>query len=107
MNHSMIAKKLVCVGADGASVMQGKTNDLCVIFQLSSSPYILGIYFMAHRMNLAFKIVSKFPLVSRVEDLVHEVHTYFFRSPKRFLEFQKFVDGVTNGKNLLKDVDTR
>ena len=32
---------------------------------------------MAHMMNLAFKIVSKFPLVSKVEELVCETHAYF------------------------------
>lgn len=98
MNLLMIAKKLVCVGADGASVMRGQRNDLCVKLQLSASSYMLSIHCMAHMMNLAFKIVNKFPLVSKVEDIVHEVHAYFFRSPKRFLEFQNFVDGVTNGK---------
>ena len=30
MDLLMIAKKLVCVGADGASVMQGQRNGLCV-----------------------------------------------------------------------------
>ena len=29
MDHSMIAKKLVCVGADGALVMRGEWNGLC------------------------------------------------------------------------------
>ena len=58
-------------------------------------------------MSLAFKIVSNFSLVSKVEYLVHEVHAYFRRSPKRFLEFRIFSDCVTNGKKLLKDVDTR
>jgi len=58
-------------------------------------------------MNLAFKIVSKFPSVSKVEDLVRETHAYFSRSPKRYLEFQQFADGITDGKKLLKDVDTR
>jgi len=70
MHHLMIAKKLVCVGANGASVMQGQRNVLCVILQLSSSPYMLSIHHMAHRMNLSFKIVSKFPSISKVEDLV-------------------------------------
>lgn len=107
MDHSMIAKKLVCVGADGASVMQGQRNGLCARLQLSASPYMIGIHCMAHRMNLAFKIVSNFPLVSKVEYLVREVHAYFCRSPKRFSEFKKFADGVTNGNKLLKDVDTR
>lgn len=107
MDDSMIAKNLVCVGADGASVMQGQRNDLCVRLQLSVAPYMISIHCMAHRMNLAFKIVSKFPSVSNVEYLVRDVHAYFFRSPKQFLEFQKFVEGVTDGKKLLNDVDTR
>ena len=53
-------------------------------------------------MNLSFKIVSKFPSVSKVEDLVRETHAYFSRSPKRYLEFQKFADGVTDGKKTTK-----
>jgi hypothetical protein len=36
----------------------------------STSLYMLSIHCMAHRKNLAFKIVSKFPSVSKVEDLV-------------------------------------
>jgi hypothetical protein len=107
MDPLMIAKKLVCVGADGASVMQGQRNGLCVRLQLSASPYMLSIHCMAHRMNLAFKIVSKFPLVSKVEDLVREAYAYFSRIPKQFSEFKKFADGVTNGNKLLNDVDTR
>ena len=82
MNHSMTAKKLLCVGVDGASVMQGRRNGICARMQLSASPYILSIHCMAHRMNLAFKIVSKFSLALKVEYLVCEVHAYFCRSPK-------------------------
>ena len=107
MDHSMIAKKMVCVGADGSSIMQGQRNGLCAKLQLSASPYMLSIHCMAHRMNLAFEIVSKFSLVSKVEYLVREVHAYFFQSPRRFLEFKFFSNDVTNGKKLLKYVDTR
>jgi hypothetical protein len=70
MDHFMITKKLVCVVADGASVMQGQNNGLCVRLQLLTSPYMLNTHRMTHMMNLAFKIVSKFPSVSKVEDLV-------------------------------------
>ena len=90
MNHSMIAKKLVYVGVDGALVIQEQRNGLCAILQLSASPYILSIHCIAHRMNLSFKMVSNFSLVSKVEYLVREVHAYFCRSPKRFLEFKFF-----------------
>jgi hypothetical protein len=78
----MITKKLRCVGEDGASVMQGQRNGLYVILQLFASPYMLSIHCMAHMMNLAFKIVSKFPSVSKVEDIVREAYAYFCRSPK-------------------------
>jgi hypothetical protein len=91
MDHLMIAKKLVCVGEDGASVMQGQRNGLCIKLQLSTSPYMLSIHCMGHRMNLAFKIVSKFPSVSKVEDLVREAYAYFSRSPKQFLEFKNLL----------------
>ena len=82
MDDLMIAKRLVCVGADGESIMQGQRNGLCARLQLSDSPYMLSIHCMAHRMSLAFKLVSKFSLVSKVEYLVREVHAYFCRSPK-------------------------
>ena len=70
---------------------------------------MLSIHCMVHMMNLSFKIVINFSLVSKVEYLVREVHAYFFRSPKQFLEFNLFIfsDGVTNGKKWLEDVDTR
>jgi hypothetical protein len=67
---------------------------------------MLSIHYIAHRMNLAFKIVSKFPLVSKVEDIVREAYAYFHSSSKRFSEFKKFVDDVTNGNKLLEYVDT-
>ena len=81
-NHSMISKKLVCVRADGALVMQEQRNGLCVKVQLLASPYMLSIHCMTHRMNLVFKLVSKFPPVSKVEYLVRETHAYFSHSPK-------------------------
>ena len=82
MDHSMTTKKLVCVGADGASIMQGQTNGLCVRLQLLASLYMLSINCMSHKMNIAFKTMRKFSLVSKVGYLVCEVHAYFCRSPK-------------------------
>ena len=87
MDDLMITKRLVCVGEDGASILQGQRNGICVKLKLLASPFMINIHCMAHRMNLAFKKVSKFPLVSKVEELVHETHAYFCHSPKRFTEF--------------------
>ena len=67
MDDLMIEKRLVFVGADGSSIMQGKMNDLCVNLQLLFSSFMIIIHCMAHRMNLEFKIVSKFPMVSKVK----------------------------------------
>ncbi len=46
MCNLMIVKKMVFVGVDGASVMQGQRNSLCVRLQLSSSPYMISIHCM-------------------------------------------------------------
>ena len=78
MDHSMLVKKLVSVGADGASIMQGQRNGICAKLQLSASPYMLSIHCMAHRMNLALKIVSKFHWFKRLNTLyVRFMHTFF------------------------------
>ena len=61
---------------------------------------------MTHKINLAYKIVSTFKNVSKVEEMIRDLHSYYSNSPKRFLEFQKFAIGLTEGKNILKDVDT-
>ena len=99
MDDLMIAKRLVCVGADGASIMHGQRSGICVKLQLLAWPFMIIIHCMDHRMNLAFKIVSKFPLVSKVEELVRETHAYFCHSPKWFTEFQQFADCIIDGKN--------
>ena len=107
MTDYEIATKLVCVGADGASIMQGHRTGMCVRLQTTVAPYMLPIHCMAHRMNLAYKMVSNHENVAKLEDLIRELHAYMSSSPKRFLEFQKFAIGITDGKKLLKDVETR
>ena len=52
-------------------------------------------------------MVSDYPLIYRVEDLIKEIYKHFCRSPKRFREFQQFAEGLTNGRKLLKDNDTK
>ena len=77
-----IAKILVCVIVDGASVMQGHKGGLCKKIKNNLAPYAIPIHCMAHRMNLAFGIVSNFGCVSKVESLIKEIYQYFYRSPK-------------------------
>ena len=43
-----IAKKLVCVGVDGASFMQGDKGSLCKQIKNDLTPYAIPIHCMAH-----------------------------------------------------------
>lgn len=65
MDDMTTAKKMACVGVDGASIMQGHRNGLCTKIETYFAPYITAIHCMAHRINLAFGIVSKYARVKR------------------------------------------
>lgn len=107
LSREDIAKKCVCVGCDGASVLQGCRSGVCMQLELSYAPFMVGIHCMAHRTNLAGRILSDVQLVSKIEALVHSTYTYFARSPKRWNEFKMEAEGKTNGLRLLRDVETR
>ena len=77
MDNMEIAKKLVCVGEDGALVMRGYKGNLCKKIKNDLAPYANPIHCMAHQMNLAFGIVSDFGCVSEVESLIKEIYQYF------------------------------
>ena len=48
LDNMEIAKNLVCVGADGASIMQGHKGDLCKKIKNDLAPYVILIHCMAH-----------------------------------------------------------
>jgi len=62
---------------------------------------------MPHRMNLAYRIVSTFISVSKVEELIRDLHSSIVRSPKIYRELKNLSVGIIDGNNLLKDNDTR
>lgn len=62
---------------------------------------------MVHKMNFSYKIVNNFEIVAKVEELVHDVHSCFVHSLKKIVQFQKFVEGLIDGKKMINDVDTR
>lgn len=88
MNDFEIVIKLICVGADGAIVMQGQRNGICIILQTISSPYLIPIHCMAHRLNLSYNIISVHNDVAEVKDLIRELYSYFMNSFKRLTKFQ-------------------
>ena len=72
-----IAKKMVSIGANGPSVMQGHKGSLCKKIKNYLAPYVIPIHCMARRMNLAFVIFNNFFCVSKVESLIKEIYQYF------------------------------
>lgn len=66
MDNYNIATKLIYVGANGASVMQGHKNGLCIKLQINYASYMISIHCMVHRINLSYKIVSNFNNVLKV-----------------------------------------
>ena len=87
LDNMEISKKLVCVGADGALVMQGHKDSFCKKVKNDLAPCAIPIHCMDHRMNLAFGIVSDFSCISKVESLIKDIYQYFCRSPKQVWEF--------------------
>ena len=86
-----IAQKLVCVGVDGALVMQGHKNGLVTKLKNFATDYILGIHYMAHGMNLAFGIVSNYPQIYRVEFLIKEIYSTFVEVLNDSRNFNSFL----------------
>jgi hypothetical protein len=66
-----ITNQLVSFGADGVSVFQVSRRDVTTQLQNNVAPFMLGIYCMAHRTNLAVEPLSNLPLVSKLEALCH------------------------------------
>jgi len=85
MDAFEIAMKLICVGVDGAAILQGHRNGICIIIQIIVAPYLIPIHCMAHRLNLAYKIISVHDDVAKIEDLVCELYSYLMNSSKRFI----------------------
>lgn len=68
IDDTTIVQKLVCVGVDGALRMQGHKNGLVTKlkdFYYFFASYIVGIHYMAHRINLAFRIVKNYFQIHR------------------------------------------
>jgi hypothetical protein len=53
-----VAKKMLCFGTDGAATLQGLRLGVTTQIQRDYTPYNIGVHCMAHRCNLAFKMLS-------------------------------------------------
>jgi hypothetical protein len=46
----------------------------------------------AHKTNLSIEVLSGFPIVKGIENLLEDLYTFFCKSPKRHLEFVKLAE---------------
>eukprot|EP00063_Salmo_salar_P088414 XP_014063249.1 PREDICTED: uncharacterized protein KIAA1586-like [Salmo salar] len=73
--------KLVALGTDGAAVMTGAKNG--VVSRLKGDrAYIIGIHYMAHRLELTFSdAIRSNVMFQKVEDLLSGLYTFYHSSP--------------------------
>ncbi len=63
---------------------------------------------MAYKTNFVVQILSHLPMVKRIESLLSTFYNYFYKSPKRHLEFTKLAKIMeTKGTKILKNIKTR
>ena len=77
LEHLEVAKRLICFGADGASIVQGSRNGVTVQMKEHVGPFMFGIHCMAHRTNLAIEPLSNLPIVGKIESLYQAMFFYF------------------------------
>jgi hypothetical protein len=98
----------VCFRADGASVLQGKRQGVTTQLQVKHAPHMHGMHCVVHRTDLPVEVLSELPLVSRVEELIIGLYSYFSCSPKRHLELEKLYELLKiKGGKILNNVKTR
>jgi len=103
-----ISRRLICFGADDVSTFQGVFMGVTVQIQSKFAPFCTGVHYMAHRCNLAAKLLSTLPIFIVVEQVIQKTHSYFNKSPKRLYEYQKFIEVMeTKGLKPLLQVLTR
>jgi hypothetical protein len=84
---------LICFGANDVNVFQGTKSGVAKQIKENYAPHFIGVYYVAHRTNLALQTLSRLPLVIQLENLLQTLHSYkFSHSLERHLEFTKLAD---------------
>jgi hypothetical protein len=75
--------KIVGLGTDGASVMQGKKSGVVKrVRDELSAPYIVGVHCAGHRLELAFKdCIKQVGLFDKLQTLLVGLYYYYRNSP--------------------------
>ena len=92
MSREDIRAKLLCFRVDGALVFQGTHNGVTSQLRKEFDPFLLGIHYCGHRLNLVVQSLVETQIVSGMEALLAALHAYFAKSPKKAFEFSKFAE---------------
>jgi hypothetical protein len=107
-SSSDVSRKLVCLGADGASVMAGVRNGVTTQFINKHAPFAQPMHCMPHCTNLAAGKLDETPIISHVRLLAHQVSNFLCHSPKWCRALAAAAEEVgTNGNKILRDIQTR
>lgn len=88
-------KKLVALGADGASVNSGDKGGVRALLE-EDMPWVVYMWCMSHRLELALKSALADTFFESVNKMLLNLYLLFYKSPKKLRELKEIHD-------LLKD----
>jgi len=107
-NYAFIVQKFLCFGANEVSTFQGTKIGVTKEIDINYAPLSIGVHCMAHKCNLAFKILSSLGIINNTKYLLQSCHSYFAHNPKWHLEFIKLIDMMeTKGLKMFNKVKTQ
>jgi hypothetical protein len=72
------------------------------------APFVSGMHCMSYRTNLVVQTLSQVSLVTRIEELLQGLYSFFSHSLKRNQEFADLANIVeTTSQRILRNVKTR
>jgi hypothetical protein len=105
LNPTFVFQKLFCFVVDGVSTFQCTKIGVTKQINTNYAHFSISVHCMAHRGNLAFKVLSTLGIISSIKDLLQSCHAYFAHNPKRYFEFTKLTDMMeTKGLKMFKNV---
>lgn len=90
LSADQLKQKVISIGADGCSTMQGKHNGVLVNLKREAFPYMLPTSCAAHKANLACEVIDNVPSFKYLCSLVKDTRNYFSNSPKRTTKLECF-----------------
>ena len=84
-------QKIVGFVSDGVSVMTGACNEAASKLK-TKAPFCHDFHCVAHKCALAASAMGNVPIAREVDSVLHELHTYFSKSPKRLHRLKTWLE---------------